>query len=191
MAFRLTQLVLVLTVSRILAQNCISDAPTDGTNAVQISFFSNPDGGELGDDCPFDCTAATPIKTSWYAIDQGDQHCYQWPGNSGQNSMNSGTCNTTLSSFTYNQWTNCECSGTPGAIKTVYTSKCTVDIPSSICQMLTDNTACDIPITFDSTVIDDDDISTTFYSTASDEESASYAQSGRLILLISAVIVMW
>ena len=122
--------------------HCTSNMPTDGTNAVQISFFRNPypENVQLGDDCPVDCV--DPIKVSWYPIDQGDNYCYQWPSNFGRNSMNYGTCNVDEGTFSYSQWTNCECSGEPGAIKTVPVTKCVVDRPNSLCQMVTDYSAC-------------------------------------------------
>ena len=124
-------------------EDCINEMPTDGSaGAVAISFFRNDVGGETGDPCPIDCTAATPFKVGWYPINDGTNYCYQWPGNSGKNSMNYGTCDNEESTFTYTQWTNCECSGDPGAIKTVPVNGCVVDMPTSICQMVTNYTAC-------------------------------------------------
>eukprot|EP01001_Neometanema_parovale_P010977 NODE_7219_length_782_cov_144.918058_g6979_i0.p2 GENE.NODE_7219_length_782_cov_144.918058_g6979_i0~~NODE_7219_length_782_cov_144.918058_g6979_i0.p2 ORF type:complete len:170 (+),score=37.22 NODE_7219_length_782_cov_144.918058_g6979_i0:61-570(+) len=121
--------------------NCVADIPTTGTNAVQLSFYANPAGGKLHDTCPSSCDG-TPIKQQWYAIADSTNKCYQWPGNAGENAMKSGTCGANKDSYTYDQWTNCNCSGQVGNSKTVYTTKCVVDMPTSICSKITDITAC-------------------------------------------------
>ena len=118
--------------------------PTGASSAVEISLFTNPtpDGVQLGDDCPVNCFEAEPVKSAWYPINDGENRCYQWEGESGHNSMNYGTCNPKANSFTYSHWTaDCECSGEPGAVKTVYTERCVVDEPT-VCQMVTDYSAC-------------------------------------------------
>ena len=123
---------------------CKSNMPTDGTNAVEISFFCNPypENVQLGDDCLIDCSEIDPVEVSWYPVDENDNHFSQWPGNSGHNSMNDGTCSTDEGSFSYSQWTNCGCIGEPGAVKTTPVTKCVVDIPNSLGQMVTDYNAC-------------------------------------------------
>jgi hypothetical protein len=123
-----------------------SDIPTDGTNAIQtIRFYDNDSGGSEGDDCPSSCDG-TAIKTQLYAIADQDDDCFQWPGRSGDNAMKSGTCNTGDSSYSYDQWTNCECIGGVGASKEVFTSKCVVDTtPTTLCAKITDYTACTPP----------------------------------------------
>ena len=91
---------------------CTTTTPEDnsGNNAVLINFYSNPNGGRDGDPCPVAC--ATPVMSKWYKIaDSNSDTCLQWPGNSGQNSMMHGTCHPDTSSYSYSQWTTCDCSG--------------------------------------------------------------------------------
>ena len=56
--------------------------------------------------------------------------------------MKNGACDTSTSSYSYDQWTNCECTGTIGASKKPTTTKCTVDHPNSLCQQITEYSAC-------------------------------------------------
>ena len=97
-----------------------------------------------GDPCPIDCDSAPAIKEGYYAIADATNHCYQWPGNSGRNSMRSGTCNVNDETFTYDQWPNCECSGEVGCIKTVPfgVGRCVIDLPNKLCQTVIDYSAC-------------------------------------------------
>lgn len=56
--------------------------------------------------------------------------------------MRSGTC-TDGDTFTYDQWPNCECSGTVGFVKRVpYGGGCVVDNPPTLCQKVIDYSAC-------------------------------------------------
>jgi hypothetical protein len=115
---------------------CDSTIPTDGSHgAVQIAFFHNAAGGSEGQDCPTACD--TPVTTQWYAVEAQDPGCKSWPGHSGENSMEHGTMNED-GSFSYEQHTNCDCSGT-ATPKTVYTGKCVVDTPPTLCSMLVDS----------------------------------------------------
>ena len=84
------------------------------------------------------------VVLSRFAIEDSSDTtpCKQWPGNSGENAMRHGTCNSAAGTFSYDQWTNCDCSGPVGTSKTVYTSKCVVDVPSSLCAQIVDFTAC-------------------------------------------------
>ena len=97
-----------------------------------------------GDPCPIDCDIAPAIKEGYYAVADATNHCYQWPGNSGENSMQSGTCNVEDQTFTYDQWTNCDCSGEMGARKTVPVVGCVIDNPPVLCQTVIDYSACEV-----------------------------------------------
>eukprot|EP00294_Goniomonas_avonlea_P008069 CAMPEP_0114553610 /NCGR_PEP_ID=MMETSP0114-20121206/7756_1 /TAXON_ID=31324 /ORGANISM="Goniomonas sp, Strain m" /LENGTH=772 /DNA_ID=CAMNT_0001738577 /DNA_START=12 /DNA_END=2330 /DNA_ORIENTATION=+ len=124
-----------------ISGTCSTTIPSSGTNAIQISFFRNSAGGTEGQTCPSACTSA--IKTQWYAIADANDACFQWPGHSGENSMRRGQCLTSSSAYTYTQWTDCTCSSSAaGKQKTVYTTKCVVDTPSTLCAMITDYSAC-------------------------------------------------
>jgi len=47
--------------------DCISDIPTTGDNAVELTFWTNTAGGSPGDDCPIACTGSS-LMVQWYAI---------------------------------------------------------------------------------------------------------------------------
>lgn len=120
--------------------DCPNEKPKDNAFSVEIGFWRNEAGGRLGDEC-FSCNGDPMIQT-FYPVADADDKCWQWPGGSGKNSMRTGTCNKD-GSFTFTQWAGtCSCAGEPGAVKTVYTSKCVVDIPNTICAKVLDYTAC-------------------------------------------------
>ena len=114
-----------------------------GTNAVQLSFHQNSGGGLEGDDCPVACDSSTEVMRQYYQIAAADASCKQWPGNSGENAMTNGVCDTSDESFTYDQWTNCDCSGTIGSSKHVFKNRCVVDTPPTLCSQIIDYTACE------------------------------------------------
>lgn len=119
--------------------SCKSTIPIDGSaGAVQLAFFHNPAGGVEGEECPSACDSS--VKTQWYAIEDRDPGCKSWPGHSGENSMERGTCGED-GSFSYEQHTNCDCSGTANK-KTVFPGKCVVDKPPTLCAMLIDSSTC-------------------------------------------------
>lgn len=127
--------------------DCVSDIPVDGTTgAVQLAFYANTGGGSEGDDCPVSCDDGSIIKEQWYAVedDTANPSCYQWPGNSGENSMISGTCHvdTNDQSFTYDQFTTCTCEGNANS-KTVHTDRCVVDTPPTLCSKIIDYSGCE------------------------------------------------
>ena len=103
----------------IIDATCTETMPTDGTFAVQISFYKNTAGGNLGDTCPSSCMG-DPVMTKWYPIAPKTDVCSQWPGNSGTNSMKNGRCDAASRSYSYDQWTNCDCSNNIGASKIVF-----------------------------------------------------------------------
>ena len=86
----------------------------------------------------------------WYDIHLSgeDDHCYQWPGNSGKNSMREGTCHHETDGFSYLQWTTCDCTANEeqtddaGHQKHNYLNQCIVDNPTTLCSILIDNSAC-------------------------------------------------
>ena len=126
-----------------LAGTCGSTIPMQqGPLTVKLAFYSNSGGGHEGDVCPTACTAGTEVKEQYYAVFNatagGSPACREWPGNSGKNSMKEGTCDLVAQSFSYDQWTNCECSGSVGSHKTVYMTKCVVDKPATLCVKLAD-----------------------------------------------------
>ena len=108
-----------------------------------MSFHSNIKGGTEGDDCPVACNSSTEVMQQYYQIAAADANCKQWPGNSGENSMRNGVCDTSDESFTYDQWTNCDCSGTIGSSKHVYVNRCVVDNPVTLCTKIINYTACE------------------------------------------------
>lgn len=126
-----------------LSGSCGSTIPTQaGPLTVKLAFYSNGGGGSEGDTCPSACAAGSEIKTQYYAVHNatagGDPGCREWPGNSGKNSMKEGTCDLVAQTFSYDQWTNCDCSGSVGSHKTVHMTKCVVDMPPTLCVKLVD-----------------------------------------------------
>ena len=164
----MVMMVVLCAVSSMANAKCNSDIPTDGkvrfsssnrnnisdyntsnsagTHAIQLSMYSNSGGGSPGDDCPVACDSSNRVMEQFYQIAATDASCKQWPGHSGTNSMKNGVCHTSEKSFTYDQWTNCNCSGTIGASKKVYVNRCVVDTPNKICSKITDYTACESDI---------------------------------------------
>ena len=84
----------------------------------------------------------------YFQIASADASCKQWQGNSGKNAMKNGVCNTGACTYSYDQWTNCDCSGTIGASKSPGTAKCTVDNPNNLCQQVTSYTSCSTACTY-------------------------------------------
>ena len=102
----------------------------EGTDRVVVGFWSN-------DDC-----SGEPMITNSFPVDPAAE-CYCWPGNSGENSADSFTCNDD-GSFTYVQYNSLTCGAGDDSptTKTVYTTECTEDIPPTLRSMILDDTAC-------------------------------------------------
>ena len=124
-----------------IPHECRSDVPEDNEadNAVFIKFWANPEGGAEGTPCPVSCDGM-PIASAWYPIADEQDHCYQWPGSSGENSMRSGTCGDD-DTYSFTQWLSCDCTNEE-THKTIYSSDCRVDVPPSLCAKITDYTSC-------------------------------------------------
>lgn len=116
---------------------CSSTIPTSnsGNNAVQVSFYSNPNRGTMGAACPVACNTA--IATQWFKINtDATNTCLSWPGNSGENSMRSGSCHST-SMYSYSRWITCDCSGGE-TVKDAKSDGCYIDNPTSLCSRAVD-----------------------------------------------------
>lgn len=90
-----------------------------------------------------DCSG-DPIATNSFPIDPVAE-CYCWPGNSGENSADTFTCNGGDGSFTYTQYNSLTCGtddNTPTE-KTLYTTACEQDIPATIYSKILDYSACE------------------------------------------------
>lgn len=194
----LVLIIAVCTSTSTVAGVCTSNIPTTGSSAVELAFYSNPSGGTLGADCPVSC-AGTPIKRQFYAVvvpaagggssTYASNPCLQWPGNSGENSMKSGTCSTGSQSYTYDQWTNCDCSGAVGSHKEVFVSKCVVDKPPTLCVKILDFTACGGSTTSNSSSASSS--SSTAGSTAPSSSSAGGVSSIIVPLLFLTFSILW
>ena len=103
---------------------------TEGEGRIVVGFWDN-------DDCSGD-----PLTTNSFPVD-AVADCYCWPGNSGENSADTFTCNDD-GSFTYTQYGSLDCgiSDDTPTEKTVYTNICTEDIPPTLSSMIIDATAC-------------------------------------------------
>ena len=74
-----------------------------------------------------------------------DAPCYCWPGNSGENSADTFSCDTEAMTFTYTQYNTLTCGegdNTP-TVKTIYSDKCEQDIPENLYSKIIDFGACD------------------------------------------------
>ena len=90
------------------------------------------------DDCSGD-----PIAINSFPVDNTAE-CYCWPGNSGENSADSFSCDPDSQSFTYTQYGSLTCGeddNTPTS-KTVYTDRCEQDIPPTLYSQIIDYGAC-------------------------------------------------
>ena len=90
-----------------------------------------------------DCSGE-PLITNSFPI-EADAPCYCWPGNSGENSADSFSCDPDAESFTYVQYNSLDCGegdDTP-TTKTVYTTTCKQDIPPTLYAMILDYSACE------------------------------------------------
>ena len=120
----------LLLLSACGAESGTCEVIDSGTDRVVVGFWER-------DDCSGD-----PVATNSFPVD-ASADCYCWPGNSGENSADTFTCNAD-GSFTYTQYGSLDCglsddSPTP---KTVYTTDCQQDIPPTIYAMILDNSAC-------------------------------------------------
>jgi hypothetical protein len=121
-------------------ETCTNNIPTSGERAVKLAFYKNDLGGKEGDVCPSSCFG-NPIMEQWYAIAEDDNQCFQWPGHTAAISFVGGVCSLDSSSFMYDQWDNCGCSGTVYP-KEVFVEKCVVDNPPTICSRILDFSTC-------------------------------------------------
>lgn len=107
------------------------EAIEEAEGRVTVGFWET-------DDC-----SGEPLITNSFPVET-DAPCYCWPGNSGENSADSFSCDTDEGSFTYVQYGSLECGDgddTP-TVKTVYTKTCTQDIPPTLYAMILDDSAC-------------------------------------------------
>ena len=89
----------------------------------------------MGAACPVACNTA--IATQWFKINtDATKTCLSRPGNSGENSMRSGSCHST-SMYSYSQWITCDCSGGE-TVKDAKSDGCYIDNPTSLCSRAVD-----------------------------------------------------
>ena len=126
----------VVAATVVMATACGSkgecEAIPEGEGRVQVGFWENAD------------CSGEPMITNSFPIEP-DADCYCWPGNSGENSADSFSCNDGDGSFTYVQYNTLECGvgdDTP-TTKTVYTDECKQDIPPTVYARILDYTACE------------------------------------------------
>ena len=106
--------------------------PTDPSHFVVVGFWNNDPS----------CTGEPMITNSFPVT--ADAGCYCWPGNSGSNSADSFSCDTSAQSFTYTQYNSLTCGdgdNTP-TVKTAYVDQCTQDIPQNLYKKIVDFGAC-------------------------------------------------
>lgn len=108
------------------------DPIEEGEGRVTVGFWEN------------DTCSGEPMIVNSFPIEQ-DAPCYCWPGNSGENSADSFTCNDDGESFTYVQYNSLTCGDGDNSptTKTVYTTSCEQDTPSTIYAMIVDYSACE------------------------------------------------
>ena len=125
-------------------------APADELTAEQSQAVTDPLAGDPDSDQlvtigfwkTMDCSGE-PIGVNVYPVDYADERCYDWPGNSGENSATNFICGE--NSFTYTQWTTLTCSGgkkPEGTVKTAYTDQCTQDVPPTLYARILDFSGC-------------------------------------------------
>ena len=105
--------------------------PDDPTKYVIVGFWKTTD-------CSGD-----PETTNAFPV-EGNAPCYCWPGNSGENSADTFSCDPDTNSFTYVQYGSLTCGqddNTPTS-KTVYTDRCEQDIPPTLYARIVDYGAC-------------------------------------------------
>ena len=89
----------------------------------------------MGAACPVACNTA--IATQWFKINtDATKTCLSRPGNSGENSMRSGSCHST-SMYSYSRWITCDCSGGE-TVKDAKSDGCYIDNPTSLCSRAVD-----------------------------------------------------
>ena len=106
--------------------------PSDPTMYVIVGFW-NEDPTCSGE----------PMITNAFPVSP-DAPCYCWPGNSGENSADSFSCDPSTNSFTYTQYNSLTCGlddNTPTE-KTAYTDRCEQDIPENLYAKIVDYGAC-------------------------------------------------
>jgi hypothetical protein len=127
--------VLVLACSAIGTACDEEDCPTnpeDPERYVTVGFWSTTD-------CSGD-----PIATNSFPVENSGG-CYCWPGNSGENSADTFSCDAASKTFTYTQYGSLTCGeddDTP-TVKTVYTDRCEQDIPPTIYSRILDFSVCE------------------------------------------------
>jgi len=103
----------------------------DPSQYVIVGFWSSTDfSGE-------------PVATNAFPV-KAESPCYCWPGNSGENSADTFSCDPENGTFTYTQYNSLTCgeddnSPTP---KTIYSDQCKQDIPPTLYAKIIDYGAC-------------------------------------------------
>ena len=108
------------------------DAIPGGEDRVVIGFWDTPE-------CSGD-----PLTTNSFPV-ESDADCYCWPGNSGQNSAMSFSCNGGDGSFTYDQYSTpvCGSEGASPTTRTSFTTECKQHIPPTLHSRIVDYEACE------------------------------------------------
>lgn len=123
---------------------CTDSRPTDNSQSVLIGLYNNPNGGVFGEDCdPTVCEPENIKMEQYYKISGESDQCYAWKGNAGENSAQPGECNLDDSSYTFQQWTTCDCTGSNTNVKHAYVGRCVVENPTTLCSKILDYSACD------------------------------------------------
>ncbi|GMI05342.1 hypothetical protein TrLO_g4113 [Triparma laevis f. longispina] len=126
-------------VSKKKLETCGDSRPDEhAENTATVGFWSNEQGGTLGDPCPNPCNGDPMSINTFPALPTDPDDCVEWPGHSSENSAKKFTVNDD-SPFTYTQWTSCTCSGgayEDGVVKTAFTDQCVIDQPPTLCAKL-------------------------------------------------------
>lgn len=121
-----------VTDSSETAEETCSPNATDPSQYVIVGFWNNDP-----------TCSGEPMITNAFPV-SASAGCYCWPGNSGENSADTFSCDPSNNSFTYTQYNTLTCGvgdDTPTA-KTSYTDRCEQDIPGNLYSKIVDYGAC-------------------------------------------------
>ena len=128
------QLLILSSVIALSACSSDDDCPTnpeDPTQYVIVGFWTTTD-------CSGD-----PVATNAFPVEP-ESPCYCWPGNSGENSADTFSCDPENATFTYTQYNSLTCGedDTTPTVKTIYSDRCEQDIPPTLYARILDYGAC-------------------------------------------------